>query len=87
MPQPGEPPPVQPAKQPDRAGAVADIGGGDVRLADQPQGVDQQVPLAPVQLLGAVVAVRPPCSVVRTLWLSSTTVLDGEESSNPVDRR
>jgi hypothetical protein len=46
-----------------------------VGLADQPEGVDQQVPLATVDLLGAVVAVRPPFSVVLTLWLSRITAL------------
>jgi hypothetical protein len=75
MPQPRKPPPVQAAQQPHRAVAVADIGRGDPGLADQPQRVDQQVALAAVQPLGTVVAVRPPCSVVLTLWLSRITAL------------
>ena len=69
----GEAPPVQAAQQPASAVTVADIGGGDVGLADQPEGVDQQVPLTAVEPLGAVVAVRPPLSVRRTLWLSRIT--------------
>jgi hypothetical protein len=75
VPQPGEPAAVQPPQQPGGAVAVADIGRGDVDLADQPQGVDQQVALAATYLLGAVVAVRPPFSVVLTLWLSRTAAL------------
>jgi hypothetical protein len=75
VPQAGKPPPVHPTQQPHRAVTVADIGRGHVGLADQPQRVDQQVPLAAVYLLGPVEAVRPPFSVVFTLWLSSTAAL------------
>jgi hypothetical protein len=42
----------------------------DDRAEDQAPGVDQQVPLAPVQLLGAIVAAAPPFSVVLADWLS-----------------
>jgi hypothetical protein len=75
MPQPGEPPPVKPPEQRHGAVAVPDIGGGHLDLADQPEGVDQQVALAAVDLLGAVVAVPPPRSVVLTLWLSRMAAL------------
>ena len=33
------------------------------------------MPLAPVHLLGGVVAARPPFSVVLTLWVSMTAAL------------
>ena len=55
--------------------AVADVGRGHLDLADQAEGVDQQVALAAVDLLGAVVAVSPPRSVVLTLWLSRMAAL------------
>jgi hypothetical protein len=75
VPQPGESPAVQPPQQRHGAVAVADIGGRHLDLADQPEGVDQQVALAAVELLGAVVAVAPPRSVVLTLWLSKIAAL------------
>jgi hypothetical protein len=56
----GIPPSVQPPQQRHRAVAVADVGGGHLDLADQAEGVDQQVALAAVELLVAVVAVPPP---------------------------
>jgi hypothetical protein len=40
-----------------KGAAVAHIGGGHLDLADQAEGVDQQVALAAVDLLGAVVVV------------------------------
>jgi len=57
---PGEPAAVQPPEQLQGAVAVADVGGGHPDLADQAAGVDQQVALAAVDPLGAVVAVAPP---------------------------
>jgi hypothetical protein len=43
--QPGEPTPVQPAQQPHGAVAVAHISRAHLDLADQAEGVDQQVAL------------------------------------------
>jgi hypothetical protein len=37
----------------------------------QARAVDRDVALAPLHLLGGVVAARPPFSVVRTLWAST----------------
>ena len=74
-PQPGEAAPVQVPEQLGGAVAVADVGGGHLDLADQAEGVDQQVALAAVDPLGAVVAMAPPRSVVLTLWLSRITAL------------
>ena len=67
VPQPRKPASVQAPEQLGGAVAVTHIGGGHTDLADQPEGVDQQVALAAIDLLGAVVAVRPPRSVVLTL--------------------
>src|SRR5215218_88420 len=50
---PGEPPAVQPPQQCHGAVAVAHVGGGHLDLADQAEGVDQQVALAAVEPLGA----------------------------------
>jgi hypothetical protein len=47
----------------------------DLDSEHQAHGVDQQVPLAAIQLLGAVVASRPPFSVVFTDWLSMIPAL------------
>ena len=49
---------------------IGHIGGMDHRPQDQTARVDEQVPLAPAQLLGAIVATAPPFSVVLALWLS-----------------
>jgi hypothetical protein len=73
--QPGEPAPIQAPEQLGGAVAVAHISGGYLDLADQAEGVDQQVALEAVELLGAVVAVWPPRSVVLTLWLSRMAAL------------
>ena len=54
------PPPVQPPQQLHGAIAVAHIGGRHVHLDHQAEAVDQQVALAAVDPLGAVVAVEPP---------------------------
>ena len=75
MPQPGKPPAVQAPEQRHRAVAVANVGRGHLDLADQAEGVDQQVALAAVDPLGTVVAVLPPRSVVFTLWLSRIAAL------------
>jgi hypothetical protein len=66
--------PIQPSQQLGSAVMVADVGGAHVHQ-QQPEGVDQQVALAAVDLLGAVVAAWPPGSVVLTLWLSKTAAL------------
>jgi hypothetical protein len=42
-----------------KGAAVADVGGGHLDLTDQAEGVDQQVALAALKPLGAVVAVAP----------------------------
>jgi hypothetical protein len=42
----------------------------DDHAQQQARGVDREVPLAALELLGRVVAARPPFSVVLTLWVS-----------------
>jgi hypothetical protein len=61
LPQPRHLPPVQPPQQRHGTITVTDVGACHVH-GQQPKGVDQQVPLAAVEPLGAVVAVRPPFS-------------------------
>jgi hypothetical protein len=53
-------------------GSVAILHVGDMHdhYQDQPQRVDDQMPLAPFDLLARVVAPRSPFSVVLTVWLS-----------------
>lgn len=50
--------------------AVLDIGGMHDNGQKQAQGVYDDVPLAPFDLLAGVVAARPPFSTVFTDWLS-----------------
>jgi hypothetical protein len=60
IPKPRQVPPVQPAQQLGSTVAVACISSSHVHGQQQAQGVNQQVALAAVDPLGAVVAVRPP---------------------------
>jgi hypothetical protein len=47
----------------------------DEHAQQQAGGVDRDVPLPALDLLGRVVAARPPFSVVLTLWVSMTAAL------------
>src|SRR4051812_4868594 len=49
---------------------VLDIGGVDDDAQQQAQAIDRDLALAPFDLLGGIVAARPPFSVVLTLWVS-----------------
>ena len=51
--------------------AVLDVRGMYHDGQNQPQRVDDDVPLATIDLLARVVTPRPPFSVVLTLWLST----------------
>lgn len=51
---------------------VVDVGGVDVYRAQQAEGVDDDLPLAANDSLGAVKATLPPFSVVFAVWESST---------------
>jgi hypothetical protein len=44
--------------------AVLHTGGRDDDNQDQSEGIDQEVPLAPLDLFARVVAMEPPFSVV-----------------------
>jgi hypothetical protein len=50
--------------------AVLDVGGMHDHDQEQAQGVYDDVPLAPLDLLAGVVTPRPPFSAVFTDWLS-----------------
>jgi hypothetical protein len=54
---------------------IRDVGRMDAGSQQQSGGIDQQMPLAPVYLLAAVVASDPPFSVVLTDWLSKIPAL------------
>jgi hypothetical protein len=47
----------------------------DDHTEQQACGIDRDVALAPLDLLGRVVAARPPFSVVLTLWVSTMVAL------------
>src|SRR3954454_9250169 len=54
---------------------VLDIGGMDDDAQQQSQGIDRDMALASLDLLGSIVAARPPFSVVLTLWVSMITAV------------
>lgn len=67
--------PFDPRQQVTRAVGVLDVGGVDEDAEQQAGGVDGDVALAPLDLLGRVEAANAPFSVVLTLWVSMTAAL------------
>ena len=67
--------PLQPAQQVAGTIGVLDVGGMDNDAEQQAGGVDRDVPLAALDLLGRVVAARPPFPVVLTLCVSTIAAL------------
>lgn len=59
-------PPLDPADDELPPVGIVDVGGMHPHREDQPEGVYQEMPLAPVDSLSAVVAADPPFSVVLT---------------------
>jgi len=57
--------------------AVLDVGRVDQDGRGQPEGVDDQMALAALDLLARVVAAGPPFSVVLTVWLSTMPAVGG----------
>ena len=55
--------------------AILDVGRMHHHPEQQPYGIYEDMPLAAVDLLAGVVAVRPPFSVVLTDWLSMIAAL------------
>ena len=55
--------------------AIRNIGGMDDHRQHQTDRIDEQMALAAVQFLGAIVAARPPFSVVLADWLSRMAAL------------
>jgi len=49
---------------------VLDIGGMDENTEQEAGGIDPNMAFAALDLLGGIVAARPPFSVVLTLWVS-----------------
>ena len=54
---------------------VLNIGGVDNDTQKQSQRIDGNMALAPLHLLGGIVAAGPPFSVVLTLWVSMMAAL------------
>ena len=54
---------------------ILDVGGVDQHSQEQAAGVDRDVPFPALDLLGRVVAARPPFSVVLTLCVSTMAAL------------
>jgi hypothetical protein len=54
---------------------VLDIGGMDKDTEQEARGIDPDMALAALDLLGGIVAARPPFSVVLTLWVSMMAAL------------
>jgi hypothetical protein len=54
---------------------VLHTGRRDDHAEEQPEGIDEDMALAPLDLLASIVATDPPFSVVFTDWLSMTPAL------------
>jgi site-specific DNA recombinase len=67
--------PLQPPEEVANAVRVLDIGGVDGDAEQQTRGVDRDVPLAALDLLGGGGAARPPFSGVLTLCVSTIAAL------------
>ena len=65
-----------PVEHPSGAIAILDVGGMNDDIQEQPERVDQDVPLAARDLLARVIALRidrrPPFCAALALWLSIT---------------
>ena len=71
-------PRVEPLQAPEEIAdpvRVLHVGGVDGDAEQQTRGVDRDVALPALDLLGGIVAARPPFSVVLTLWVSTTAAL------------
>ena len=55
--------------------AILDVGGVHHHNQDQAEGIDQQVPFTPRNLLSSVITAVPPFSDVLMLWLSRIAAL------------
>ena len=61
---------LDPPQQIRGAVGILDIGGVNDDARQQAKGIDRNMALASFDLLGGIVAARPPFSVVLTLWVS-----------------
>ena len=77
-----DPDPLQPSKSiaqflQDKPASITILNVGRVyhHDQDQPQGINEQVPLTPRNLLSSIITAAPPFSAVLTLWLSRIPAL------------
>jgi hypothetical protein len=57
--------------------ALLPVGGRHDHRQPEAQGIDEDMPLAPLDLLGPVHAAAPPFAVVLTAWLARIPALGG----------
>jgi hypothetical protein len=57
-------------EEPWRRGRLAQIGGVDQDTQEETRRINEEMALAPADLLGPIIAMRPPFSVVFTDWAS-----------------
>jgi hypothetical protein len=55
--------------------AILNVSGVYYHNQNQPEGINEQVPLTPGNLLSSVITAAPPFSAVFTLWLSMIPAL------------
>jgi hypothetical protein len=55
--------------------SILNISGVDDDTEQETRGIDPDMALAAFDLLGGIVAARPPFSVVLTLWVSMITAV------------
>ena len=60
---------------------VLNISGVDDDAEQEARGIDTDMAFAALDLLGGIVAARPPFSVVLTLWVSMMTEMDPESET------
>jgi hypothetical protein len=63
-------------QEPGRRGRLIQIGGVDKDTQEETRRLHEEMALAPADLLGPIIAMRPPFAVVFTDW-ASMTAADG----------
>jgi hypothetical protein len=57
-------------EQPGGHVSISQIGGVDEDTQEETRRINEEMTLAPIELLRAIIAMRPPFSVVFTVWAS-----------------